>query len=675
MKNWKCIFEAQKGHPHYHEPNFNRTVEVVVSAKFKQEARKLADAELVLFDNQWFIKYRVPIIEQATDLERQNYLNKRERLVKSNAQLSDLSNESATSNDSNDVYQPAPDQQDASIRVYEFPICEPWAVRVGTASMQDNNREYYGYSVLILDRSNKDAPTIGNIAHMISISFETETAALLAGLRQAVNLMQQSNLLGHSQTDSMRIVKGYCTLTGGELADRYVTTISKLTEAEVEPPKNGQPEPPADEKAANDVQKTDNLDRGTGIQPEDETGVSKGSYLDTGDDKPNHTDQPPHADLDIKPSLTQDEEEKQIAALNDELNALQVGQTIIKDGLPNWLYHRCIGYSSTNLKEELISSQYRHNLETGEIEREPKHCFIFGNFIHTLLLQPELITKEYAFEQELPDGGYTTLESMKEAIRLYNEKTGDKVAVSGTKAELAARIREYINDKAVFKHELDEQWQAEVEQGKLPVSLDDAKRAQRIMRSMQTNPAIRNWYNIKRDGIICERSYFTKVLVDVDGQPVEMILKARLDKEIGQLIVDTKTIELRLDVKKEDALSYINKEIERRGYHLSAAHYLALTQKRSFFWIFHNKTLGCEWEIVIEAGNEHLQLGHFERNKALKSIARSMLTNQYLPSITQPLDINKKPIPLVSELSYYARKRLDHFIEQHIAEKEGVTHE
>ncbi len=264
---------------------------------------------------------------------------------------------------------------------------------------------------------------------------------------------------------------------------------------------------------------------------------------------------------------------------------------------------------------------------------------------------------------------------MKEAIRLYNEKTGDKVAVSGTKAELAARIREYINDKAVFKHELDEQWQAEVEQGKLPVSLEDAKRAQRIMRSMQTNPAIRNWYNIKRDGIICERSYFTKVLVDVDGQPVEMILKARLDKEIGQLIVDTKAIELRLDVKKEDALSYINKEIERRGYHLSAAHYLALTQKRSFFWIFHNKTLGCEWEIVIEAGNEHLQLGHFERNKALKSIARSMLTNQYLPSITQPLDVNNKPIPLVSELSYYARKRLDHFIEQHIAQKEGEPHE
>ncbi len=670
MKNWICTYTAQKRHPRNAEKDFTPTITVVVTCKFKKEARQLADQERLLYDSSpcW----HAPSIEQATDLELQAYQYRK------SATSIDSSNNKLSGDKPNDVYQPAPDQQDAPIRVFEFPVCEPWAVRVGTASMLDHGKEYYGYSVLILDRSNKDAPTIGNIAHMISMSFETETAALLAGLRQAVNLMQQSNLLGHNQTDSIRIIKGYCTLTGGELADRYVATISKSTETEAEPPQDGQFRSPEDKKTETDngeLQKTDDLEIGTEIQPKDETSVIKDHSLDTGDNKPKHTVQPPHANLDIKPSLTQDEEEKQIAALNDELNALQVGQTIIKDGLPNWLYHRCIGYSSTNLKEELISSQYRHNLETGEIEREPKHCFIFGNFIHTLLLQPELITKEYAFEQELPDGGYTTLESMKDALRLYNKKNGDKVAVSGTKAELATRIREYINDKAVFKHELDEQWQAEVERGKLPVSLDDAKRAQRIMRSMQTNPAICNWYNIKRDGIICERSYFTKVLVEIDGQSVEMILKARLDKEIGQLIVDTKTIELRLDVKKEDALSYINKEIERRGYHLSAAHYLALTQKRSFFWIFHNKTLGCEWEVVIEAGSEHLQLGHFERDKALKSIARSMLTNQYLPSITQPRDVNNKPIPLVSELSYYARKRLDHFIEQHIAEKEGETHE
>ncbi len=396
MKNWICTYTAQKRHPRNSEKDFKPTLTIVVTCKFKKEARQLADQERLLYDSSpcW----HAPTIEQATDLELQAYQHRKAQL---NATSIDSSNHG--SNTENDVYQPVPDQQDAPIRVFEFPVCEPWAVRVGTASMLDNDREYYGYSVLILDRSNKDTPTIGNIAHMISMSFETETAALLAGLRQAVNLMQQSNLLGHSQTDSMRIVKGYCTLTGGELADRYVTTISKLTETEPPPkapPRDGQSGSPENEKAANDgQQKTDNLDTGTGIQPKDETGVIKSSPLDTGDDKPIHADQPPHADLDIKPSQTQDEEEKQIAALNDELNALQVGQTIIKDGLPNWLYHRCIGYSSTNLKEELISSQYRHNLETGEIEREPKHCFIFGNFIHTLLLQPELITKEYALNK------------------------------------------------------------------------------------------------------------------------------------------------------------------------------------------------------------------------------------------------------------------------------------
>ncbi|KIF45320.1 hypothetical protein [Vibrio owensii] len=104
-----------------------------------------------------------------------------------------------------------------------------------------------------------------------------------------------------------------------------------------------------------------------------------------------------------------------------------------------------------------------------------------------------------------------------------------------------------------------------------------------------------------------------------------------MDKEIGAFIIDTKTIELWRDVKEEDAEAYLNREIEKRGYHLSAAHYLAVIGKTRFYWIFHNKLKGYEWEVIMEASEDYLILGKFYRNKALHSIAELILTGQYPP--------------------------------------------
>lgn len=69
MKYWKCKFEAQKGHPDYNAVLFEREKIVVVQSKFKGEARELAEEALKIWDHAAPDKYRVPIIEQATDLE------------------------------------------------------------------------------------------------------------------------------------------------------------------------------------------------------------------------------------------------------------------------------------------------------------------------------------------------------------------------------------------------------------------------------------------------------------------------------------------------------------------------------------------------------------------------------------------------------------------------------
>ncbi len=630
MKNWNCLFESQKGHPLYKKPDFNRFIEVVVTCKFKNQARELAEEELKLFDPDYFEKYRAPVIEQATDLQLEQYKTRKLNLL----------GESVASDGDASVLTPAPTYDESIISVYEFPICSPWVIRVGTAVIG----EKYGYSCLITDRTNNQNTTdIGNVKHLVSVSFDLEDDAIIAGLRQAANLIDYSDQLGHDKQACIRMANGYCTLTKEEREEHYVCTVEN-----------------------NETTTQEN------VRPDANRHVLSDSGLDVADSPASggHSVDLSGTDLEEKHDQNENVEQntsdhaEELKMLNQELLDLDVGQILVKDDLPNKLYHECIGISSTNLKEELISSKYRHNLETGEIERVEKHHFTFGSFVHCLLLQPHLVNKEYSFEPELPDGAYTSLDSMKEAIRTFNENHPDnKVPISGTKKELAERIRQHIDEQAVFKHELDEQWQAEVDNGRLPVSLEDQKRAERMVKSALNNPAIRNWYKIKNNHTACERSYFTKTIVNVYGQSVELILKARLDKEIGQFIIDTKTIELRLDVKKEDAFGYINREIEKRGYHLSAAHYLAVTGKQKFYWIFHNKTLGYEWEVIIEAGDDHLHLGSFERDQALRSIARSKVTNEYQPPIIQPLDVNKNPKPLVSEITYYGFKRLELYID------------
>ncbi len=460
----------------------------------------------------------------------------------------------------------------------------------------------------------------------------------------------------------------------------------------------------------------------------------------------------------------EDRIQDEIKELNLTLNALPVGQVLILDNLPNEVYHGAIGYSSSNIKEEIISSLYRHNRETGEIERTPKKCFDFGNYIHTLLLQPHLVECEYAFERELPEGGFDSTESLvnaideenkhrqplassdelkaliekhngtlpeklstsgskeevafvfesmpeefkllapnekdnatthKKYIKAYNDSLPPKLKTSGgrdsllaevgkfmpdfvkkesekkptlpttgTKKDLAGRIRSFMPD-AVFKHELDEAWKLEQEKGLIPVSLDDIEKGHRIYASAMNNPAVKNWYQIENESTACERSYFVKrsypVLVNGKMESVDLLLKARLDKEIGGIIVDTKTIELRLDVKAEDAEMAINREIEKRGYHISAAHYLDVTGKDKFFWIFHNKLKGYEWEFVMEISPDHLELGQYELSDAVMSIANSNANNSFKAPITQPVSENGAPQPLTSRVTSYANSRLEMF--------------
>lgn len=841
MKHWKCTFEAQKGHPDYEAPNFELNKWVVVQSKFKGGARQLAEDALKIWDSVAPDKYRVPIIEQATDVEVQTYERRLTGALHNTEQTGGSLNGSEQATSENTL----------QLHVYDYPLCEPYSVYVGIYF--DEQHEDYRCSTMMSNRL-ENRVIDGDLSYLSDIAYPNLVDALSIGLTEAITAIEQTHadLLGSDFKPSIQILKGYRTLSENQQADQYAYTLQIEASPEAEPPHDddnpSNHEDRSDESCANPqqtngvYQTTDHVNaerinaepiQRTGINTEPEPSqpqtleqkifaaveicINKNvnkvpcptveqcaqnllalidqfdvnrldvnglcrdiseqiknpfvmvqstvalnlvmKYLDYDANQPQSEPQQdpleplmqaiqdnasfPKVPNDFEQKVYQNlqdlamvyalpieelcqhilsmddiselyefghceeligfyiqsqdkvshvngkanekeaatsyqsplsEHDEAVAALNKELEALEVGQTIYKDDLPSKVYHAAIGISSTNLKEELISSEYRHNLEVGEIERPDEHHFSFGNYIHTLLLQPELVDVEYCFERELPDGGYTTIESMKIVIQAHNEDTGDKVAVSGTKADLAARIRSFDPD-AVFKHELDELWQKEKDTGLIPVSLDDKERGERIVKSAMNNPAIRNWYAVQSANTKCERSYFTKVKIDLDGPSIELVLKARLDKEIGAFIIDTKTIELWRDIKEEDAEGYLNREIEKRGYHLSAAHYLAVTGKTRFYWIFHNKLKGYEWEVIMEASEEHLMLGRFDREKALHSIAQSMLTGQYPPPVRQPLTPDGKPTPLMSRITRYGMKRLEDY---HMAKEEeqgGYYHE
>lgn len=819
MKYWKCKFEAQKGHPNYNSPSFEREKIVVVQSKFKGEAREHAEDALLIWDNVAPEKYRVPIIEQATDLEADQYQRKLTAALHSTEQTGGEVNSSGQATESNTIV----------LDVHDFPVCDPYSVYVGIH--HDQNHDDYRHSMMLIDRATNKTLE-GNLAYLSDTAYASVNDAINQALTKAIDVIEQvyGELFGPTLKPSLQILKGYRTLSEKQQVDQYLHSIEidvtnvaqedesneSLADPDVQDKKTGSDEvvaditqsmekedmqeavPPVHEvkqggeesnttesrihtavqtcitKHLNKVpcptvedctknllsiiqlvgESTVNIDALCQYIKEDlknpfvmlhstvslnliqgfqdkSTPDPVSPVIEAVESNTSSPQVPKDFDLKVYQNLKElsalhdlpvdelcdhilkmddiselydfgrceelvglyvknrtekkeetpdsitrfkDDFDRAVAELNAELDALEVGQTIYKDDLPSKVYHTVVGISSTNLKEELISSEYRHNLKNGVIERPNEHHFSFGNYVHTLLLQPELVESEYCFERELPDNGYTTADTMKSAIDKYNKDNGMKLALSGTKKDLAERIRSF-NPDAVFKHELDKVWQDEQESGLIPVSLEDKERAARIVQSAMKNPAIRNWYTVNSANTKCERSYFTKIKIDHEGQRVELILKARLDKEIGAFIIDTKTIDMWRDIKEEDAESHLNREIEKRGYHLSAAHYLAVTGKTRFYWIFHNKLKGYEWEVIMEASEDHLTLGRFDRDKALHSIAQSILTGHYPPPVRQPLTPDGKPTPLMSKITNYGFRRLEAYQMDEMEHAQGGYHE
>lgn len=128
-----------------------------------------------------------------------------------------------------------------------------------------------------------------------------------------------------------------------------------------------------------------------------------------------------------------------------------------------------------------------------------------------------------------------------------------------------------------------------------------------------------------------ERSYYK-----VD-ENTGLLVKVRPDIEVGKVLGDVKTIQLRGNPDEEWLLAELRREIKRRKYHVSAAMYIDVTGAKQFIWIFVNKEPGYHWVAVVKASKETLSEGYDIYRSKLDSIKHGYETGVW----PEPVSIQK----------------------------------
>lgn len=363
--------------------------------------------------------------------------------------------------------------------------------------------------------------------------------------------------------------------------------------------------------ASNEVEKTEmtNVDRiETKPQPEPETKPTKPEETqplpqpETKPFKPQETKAVTENEDDIFEALgfTPENEkvseaepektqlEKQIEAFNNDLD-LSPGEVRVFESTPNLVYHGSMGVSSSKLKDACVSLMYYNGVyNTGEIEKSRGKHFDVGNLAHTLILEPEMAEQEYKKKPEMP-----------EPTKPQREKYDKWVKLGKPSKEENAKA--YPTELMIERCEFWDKFTAENENIVI-VAEDDWKIAEAMANAVREHEFAGKILNHSRRK--SEQSYYK-----VDEE-TGLMIKVRPDIEVDAVIADVKTIQLRGNPDEEWLLSELRREVKRRKYHVSAAMYLDVTDKKQFVWIFVNKEPGYHWVAVVKMSEETRADGH-----------------------------------------------------------------
>jgi len=301
------------------------------------------------------------------------------------------------------------------------------------------------------------------------------------------------------------------------------------------------------------------------------------------------------------------------------------------EGLPNNVYHAANGISSTQVKDARVSLMFYHGRHVAKtIRRESSEALTFGSLAHTLALEPEKLHEEFAVFPGVPEGAFTTTDSMKAFIREFNadKPKAEQLKLTGKKEELQVAIRA-VNPDAIFADEFEQEWRDSVA-GKTILSSEQLTLATAIQQALLNHESAGKL--LRHPSRSVETSYFG--MDDETG--LEVRVRPDLEVEINgvRIGVDLKTISMGR-IKQDGLRAKLHREIIDRDYHLSAGMYCSVADFDQFFWIFVNKDEGYHWVAVIEASEDLLALGMQEYQKTMRALAQAYDTNWWPAPITE----------------------------------------
>jgi exodeoxyribonuclease VIII len=240
-------------------------------------------------------------------------------------------------------------------------------------------------------------------------------------------------------------------------------------------------------------------------------------------------------------------------------------------GLPDNEYHQGEGWSSTQLKDILISPAYFHAKHIAKtIGQEDKPAYTLGRLIHCMILEPEEVAARYIAPPEKFD---------------KRTKAGKEKA-----AEFEAQA-----------------------QGLEVVSLDVWKQAQACAEAVLNSDLVAPLFEIESDR---ESSWFA------EDPETGLLIKCRPDLRIdGMGIIDVKSVAPRPGWTAENLPRRLNRLIRDLGYHISAAMYCHITGDDEFLDLFVSTQEGNHWVAPYQLDPRELELGHLQYRKAIRLLA------------------------------------------------------
>lgn len=221
----------------------------------------------------------------------------------------------------------------------------------------------------------------------------------------------------------------------------------------------------------------------------------------------------------------------------------------------------------------------------------------------------------------------------------YSGKPTDKQIADFEAWERAGRPEPYAgkpSDNAIERCEFWNKFTAENE-NLIIVDRENWQIAENMAYAVRNHPLAGKFINHPQRR--SERSYYTK-----DPQ-TGLLIKARPDIELGAVLADLKTIQLRGGIDEKWVVNELRREILRRKYHVSAAMYLDVTKAKQFVWIFVNKEVGYHWVAVVKL----LMTGTYDDNENYKPSLYEQGLDIYrdrLAAIKAAYDSNEWPEPV-----------------------------